>query len=1072
MSDTVRPKAVLAVLLLLCFLAAAARAQPAFQVADLNTARPSGIDAELSTLEYLPRQFAAREGTVFFPASDGIHGIELWRTDGTEAGTHLLADICPGSCSSLPRSFAVVGESVFFLADDGLHGTKIWKSDGTAAGTLLMKDLIPHNSFVTWIHNLTGLDGLLLFWASTASGTGGLELWRSDGTAAGTFPLAEFDPVANSYDFPAPLVRSGGKHFFAVRNSAYALEIWTTDGTVAGTARLKEGVPGNARQAAATGGRVVFTAHGPEGSELWESDGTPAGTVLLKDINPGAESSSPDWLTVLGEEVFFLAGDGAGRKLWRSDGTAAGTQLVKPVPSNSAWLTAAGDRLYFFSSCELWTSDGSAAGTVSVKTIQPSSDCPWHAVPYPLAEGGAELLFVANDGIHGKELWKSDGSPAGTSLVADLHPGNAFSSFGYEGAIFAGGRWYFRLDGENTGSSQIWTTDATAAGTRMLQINRQPSGLHVSVRGELEGPRAFFDLNGTLLFPGSDNATDTDLWRSDGTAAGTSLVKALQNIASPPAEFTRAGDTVFFRSDAGSVEEKLWKTDGTPEGTLLVSSFGHFYFTGYYGPTGLTALGDDLLFLAWTSDFWSDFMRSDGTSEGTQVVYSIGYPNSIVSLGDIVLLQGGYPEEGLWRSDGTETGTARLGSVLPRRDLHESSGVRDGVLLFAGTTSETGEELWRSDGTEAGTFLLAETVPGPDSKPLGPFAVAGPTLFFAAGGDELWKNDAAGTSLVRALPGDPVVGIRSLTHLGAKVYFSYDDGEHGRELWVSDGTAAGTRMVEDILPGPGSSHPRQLEVEGNILLFSATDGAHGVEPWRSDGTALGTRMLQDIAPDALPSSPVEFTASGPNVYFAANDGTTGFELWALPRPALLATFADVPVDHWAWSFVEALVASGLTAGCGADRYCPALPVTRAEAAVFLVRAAHGSAFVPPPATGTVFQDVPAGHWAAPWIEQLAADGVTSGCGNGNFCPSDLLTRAEAAVLLLRARYGSAFVPPPATGTVFDDVPADHWAAPWIEQLVADGITSGCEAGSYCPARTTTRAETAAFLAKTFGLPLP
>jgi len=210
------------------------------------------------------------------------------------------------------------------------------------------------------------------------------------------------------------------------------------------------------------------------------------------------------------------------------------------------------------------------------------------------------------------------------------------------------------------------------------------------------------------------------------------------------------------------------------------------------------------------------------------------------------------------------------------------------VLLFAGSASGTGEELWQSDGTVAGTHLVAEIVPGAGSKRLGPFATTGPVVFFAAGGGELWKNDAGGTSLVRALPGNPTVGIRSLTALGGKVYFTYDDGTHGRELWVSDGTPDGTRLFADIQPGAGSSNPRHLHAEGNILLFAASDGVHGVEPWRTDGTAPGTRMIQDIAPGILPSSPVEFTASGTKIYFVANDGTTGFELWALPRAALRA----------------------------------------------------------------------------------------------------------------------------------------------------------------------------------------
>jgi len=402
--------------------------------------------------------------------------------------------------------------------------------------------------------------------------------------------------------------------------------------------------------------------------------------------------------------------------------------------------------------------------------------------------------------------------------------------------------------------------------------------------------------------------------------------------------------------------------------------------------------------------------------------------------------------------------------------LKDSSAARGGVLYFSGFSAGSGEELWRSDGTVAGTYLLAETVAGPGSQPLGPFATAGAAVFFAAGGDELWKNDAAGTALVRALPGAPSVGIRSLTPLGSKVYFSYDDGVAGRELWVSDGTAAGTRMVEDLNPGPGSSHPRELQAVGAILLFSASDGVHGFEPWRSNGTALGTRLLHDIAPGALPSSPTELTASGSNVYFAANDGTNGFELWALPSQALLSTFVDVPASHWAWSFVEALAARGATGGCGGDSYCPDHLLSRAEMAVFLLAAKNGPGYTPPPATGTRFADVPAGHWAGAWIEQLAALGITGGCGGGSFCPGAPLSRAEMAVFLLLGEHGTGYTPPPATGTRFTDVPAGYWAGAWIEQLAAEGITGGCGPGLFCPGRTVTRAEMAVFLTVTFALP--
>jgi hypothetical protein len=139
-------------------------------------------------------------------------------------------------------------------------------------------------------------------------------------------------------------------------------------------------------------------------------------------------------------------------------------------------------------------------------------------------------------------------------------------------------------------------------------------------------------------------------------------------------------------------------------------------------------------------------------------------------------------------------------------------------------------------------------------------------------------------------------------------------------------------------------------------------------------------------------------------------------------------------------------------------------------AVFLLRAEHGAGYQPPPATGSVFLDVPAGAFAAAWIEQLAAEGVTSGCGGGNYCPSAPVTRAQMAPLLLRTEHGAAYQPPPASGTVFLDVPASAFAAAWIERLQAEGITGGCGGGNYCPAAPTGRGQMATFLTRTFGLP--
>jgi hypothetical protein len=185
-------------------------------------------------------------------------------------------------------------------------------------------------------------------------------------------------------------------------------------------------------------------------------------------------------------------------------------------------------------------------------------------------------------------------------------------------------------------------------------------------------------------------------------------------------------------------------------------------------------------------------------------------------------------------------------------------------------------------------------------------------------------------------------------------------------------------------------------------------------------------------------------------------------------------FKDVPDSYWASSYIERLYAAGVTGGCGTTPliYCPTTTVTRDQMAVFLLRGIHGSSYVPPAVgNGTGFADVPQDYWAAAWIKQLAAEGITAGCGNGNYCPTTPVTRDQMAVFLLRAKHGSSYVPSTAIG-IFDDVPPDYWAADWIEQLAAEGITSGCNTNpnQFCPTSAVTRDQMAVFLVRTFNLP--
>jgi YDG domain/MBG domain (YGX type)/Bacterial Ig-like domain (group 3)/S-layer homology domain len=188
-----------------------------------------------------------------------------------------------------------------------------------------------------------------------------------------------------------------------------------------------------------------------------------------------------------------------------------------------------------------------------------------------------------------------------------------------------------------------------------------------------------------------------------------------------------------------------------------------------------------------------------------------------------------------------------------------------------------------------------------------------------------------------------------------------------------------------------------------------------------------------------------------------------------------ATFADVPTSYWSWAYIESIYAAGITGGCGVNPliYCPTNPVTRAQMAVFLLRGIHGGSYAPPTATGTRFADVSATYWAAAWIEQLATEGVTAGCGGGNYCPDSPVTRAQMAIFLLKSKHGISYSPPSVgSSTGFSDVPTSYWAAAWIKQLAAEAITGGCGSGNYCPDSAVTRDQMAVFLQRTFGLPMP
>jgi ELWxxDGT repeat protein len=315
-------------------------------------------------------QLALAGETLLLSGYSAEHGHELWRSDGTAAGTVLLKDIWPGSTSSTPADMVTVGSRVYFAADDGAHGLEFWVSDGTAAGTRLLKDIAPGsspsrypNKFYEPIHAISG--GVFYFGADDR--TLGWELWKTDGTEAGTVLVKDINPgEEGALD---ALYAVGGKLYLRVYTDEKGMEPWVSDGTAAGTVPLKELVPGRDGSYPAgfrqVGGTVVFFARDEaHGMELWHTDGSAAGTALLKDVWPGTQSGLPlvdpfrsDELEILAVEearlAFFPAADASGGlELWMTDGTREGTRRAVDLmpghePSEPTNLTLLGDALFF-----------------------------------------------------------------------------------------------------------------------------------------------------------------------------------------------------------------------------------------------------------------------------------------------------------------------------------------------------------------------------------------------------------------------------------------------------------------------------------------------------------------------------------------------------------------------------------------------------------------------------------------------------------------------------------------------------------------------------------------------------
>ncbi len=844
-----------------------------------------------------PQDFVELGELVLFTA-ETRDGRELWRTDGTAAGTQQIVDLQPGPTSSAFSGLTVSDGYAYFQVtiENSLDRVRneLWRTDGTSEGTIRfledMTSLLAGNQFETFVvvggdvytsvqqtlikissdgetseiqpigggffyrgvANLTAFDESVFFASETLGVDGvtsarGVEIWISDFNSSRARLLKDIAPGPDSSN-PSHLFATRDALFFFINPDGMFPQLWKTDGTDDGTRAVATLPQLPVAGMAESNGLLYFVVDDLEhGQELWRSDGTEDGTFLVKDIRAGADGSAPTGLFNFNETLFFTADDGmSGPELWASDGTAAGTVLVKdilsgPLGSAPADFAVLEGQLFFSAEdeehgLELWKTDGTAAGTELAFDL---IDGPASSIPIDIRAAG-NLLYFAAQGIPsaGFEPWRSDGTLAGTISLGNLAVDGNDGSL--PRAVTRVGETMFFTANDGVSGHELWKTDGTAAGTALVRdIVPGPAGADVV---------EMWNIDGTLYFSASDGVHGIELWTSDGTADGTRRVKDIEPGfgGSVPANLIVAGNVIYFSAYDSEHGEELWKTDGTEVGTQLVKDINPG-LTGSY-PRELANLDGRLVFVADDGN-QNEIWRSDGTNAGTEVASDTRDHFSTVSpdIGSLVVVNGELfflADLQLYKTAGTADSTVQLGAagnnMVPYGDN----------LLFIFKTPRTAGKTVEFDTRLDEVPPMDEWLEFPNFHENDPqFTVLAERLFFNAN------------------------GLGSST-MGDVEMWSYDPRNQDLRLVVGD----------NINPD-GSPEPKELSIHNDLIFFVATGDRIGTEIWATNGTEAGTFPVADIAPGPPNSLPSQLTFLDDTLFVRADDGVAGTELWAIDLPS-------------------------------------------------------------------------------------------------------------------------------------------------------------------------------------------
>lgn len=453
-------------------------------------------------IAYSPAEFTKVGNSVFFAASDTVHGRELWKCDLTTFATTLVKDIRPTSASSSPHSLAECNGKLLFVCNadaSTINGDELWVSDGTNAGTKLLMDVVPGKGASGIDGSITTVSGIAYFDANATTGSGAVP-WRSDGTTAGTYQLVN---PGTSFAYPGAFTSYGGSTYFFMRtgNSSGEYSLWKSTGTSA--VLIKERVARRLPDVVViANNRMFFRGYdSTSGEEVWKSDGTAAGTVRVTEVGPGSASGldsypgAPSEIVALGTKIYFVGNDGsAGKQLWRSDGTAAGTQMVQLISNLAGSKKPDPDGLIVFNN---------------------------------------NLFFrMVRDG-YGLEWFTSNGTTISAAPAVDIWPGTSDGIDRYQGEQIVIGNSLFFVGRDPSVRQELWRIGPP------LTITTQPQSRILA-----KGSNATFSVTGTSASPISYT------WKKNGIliTSATSASYAISGLA---------------LTDAGNYEAQLDSEDGT-----------------------------------------------------------------------------------------------------------------------------------------------------------------------------------------------------------------------------------------------------------------------------------------------------------------------------------------------------------------------------------------------------------------------------------------------------------------------------------------------------------------------------